>query len=186
MPIVAGECEFTTPRPFEARSARVKLSFTIDPGENADKVIAETGTTARTYAYAMINGSEIVQHAPVEAPRTRASRAVPPSQPAMSAPVALTEGTPADPFAGWAPAQSAPASVPASATVSNKAPPTPVVEITDAELRSTIKDIVARDPKYTQPIMDLIFEFTGDRVAPIQTVTDRAKRAEFLVKLALL
>ena len=186
MPIVAGECEFTTPRPFEARSARVKLSFTVDPGENVEPLIAEVGAMARQHAFAMINDTNVPQPAEQPAPRTRAPRAVPPSQPAMSAPVALTEGTPADPFAGGAPAQSAPASVPASATVSNKAPPTPVVEITDAELRSTIKDIVARDPKYTQPIMDLIFEFTGDRVAPIQTVTDRAKRAEFLVKLALL
>ena len=184
MPIVAGECEFTTPRPFEARSARVKLSFTIDPGENADKVIAETGTTARTYAYAMINSSEIVQHAPVEAPRTRAPRAVPPSI-STAAPTPPAE-PPSDPFAGGAPAPSAPASVPASGIVSNKAPPTPVAEITDAMLQEALKTKVAKDAKHTAGAMALVREFTGNPLALIYTVTDQAKRAEFLTRLAAL
>ena len=186
MPIVAGECEFTTPRPFEARSARVKLSFTVDPGENVEPLIAEVGAMARQHAFAMVNDTNVPQPAEQPAPRTRAPRAVPPTTQSSAASATETGSTATDPFVGGAPVQNAPASAVASDTVSNNAPPTPVVEITDAELRSTIKDIVARDPKYTQPIMDLIFEFTGDRVAPIQTVTDRAKRAQFLVKLALL
>src|ERR1700675_4158786 len=120
MPIVAGECEFTTPRPFEARSARVKLSFTVDPGESVEKMIADTGAQARTHAYAMINGSEIVQHVPAEAPRTRAPRAVPPTAPAVAAepppaPMAseVQSATGAlDPFGvAGVPASSAPASV---------------------------------------------------------------------------
>ena len=189
MPIVAGECEFTTPRPFEARSARVKLSFTVDPGENVDKVIAETGTTARTYAYAMINGSEIVQHAPVEAPRTRAPRAVPPPQPATvgadSGTVAEVPAT-SDPFAGGAPASSAQASAPVSDIALKQAPPTPVAEITDAMLQDALKAKVAADPKHTPGAMALVREFTANPLANIYTVTDQGKRAEFLSRLAAL
>ena len=184
MPIVAGECEFTTPRPFEARSARVKLSFTVDPGENVDKVIAETGTTARTYAYAMINGSEIVQHAPVEAPRTRAPRAVPPSI-STAAPTPPAE-PPSDPFAGGAPASSAQASAPVSDIALKQAPPTPVAEITDAMLQDALKAKVAADPKHTPGAMALVREFTANPLANIYTVTDQGKRAEFLSRLAAL
>ena len=189
MPIVAGECEFTTPRPFEARSARVKLSFTVDPGETAEDVMILVGTVARRQAYMMIQDANVPQPAEQPAPRTRAPRAVPPPQPAT---VGADSGTvvevPAtsDPFVGGAPASSAQASAPASDTASNKAPPTPVAEITDAILQERIKAKVASDAKHTQGVLDLIFFFTKNRLTAIYTVTDQEQRAEFLARLAAL
>ena len=189
MPIVAGECEFTTPRPFEARSARVKLSFTVDPGETAEDVMILVGTVARRQAYMMIQDANVPQPAEQPAPRTRAPRAVPPPQPAT---VGADSGTvvevPAtsDPFVGGAPVQSAPASAEDLGIVSNKAQPTPVAEITDAILQERINAKVASDAKHTQGVLDLIFFFTKNRLTAIYTVTDQEQRAEFLARLAAL
>jgi hypothetical protein len=199
MTIFAGETEFTTPRPFEAKSARVKLSFTVDAGQDAAVVGAETGALARTLAYQMIGETAAVtltettkrrgptsQAAPV-VQATVTSAVVTDQSTGLSAPTAASPSEGAhDPFgAPGAPASSAPGSVPASATVSNEAPPTPAVEITDAMLQGAITAKNA-DARNTPKIKELIVSFTGDPVAKIYAVTDQMRRAQFLEQLKVL
>lgn len=203
--VFAGEVEFTTPRPFEARSARVKLQFTIEPGEDADRVVLLTGAAARNHAYAMINGAEvpIEPAAVVEPPKTRTKQAKAPTDPFDAKPgtdaskpvtetdigptataiASLSEGQAADHFvAAGAPAQSAPA----SATVSNDPSPTPGAEITNEALQDAIKAKLASDAAYTAQVVELIQKFTGDPLAKIYTVEDQTKRAEFIAALKAL
>lgn len=214
--VFAGEVEFTTPRPFEARSARVKLQFTVDPGEDADRVVLLTGAAARNHAYAMINGGEVpieaVEPTPMPEPpktRTRQAKAAEGAQvdpfvakPGTDASKAATdtgtgpsatpaagpsEGAQVDPFvAAGAPVQSAPASAAASATVSNDPSPTPAAEITNEALQDAIKAKLASDAAYTAQVVELIQKFTGDPLAKIYTVEDQTRRAEFIAQLKAL
>jgi hypothetical protein len=55
MTIISGTAEFTTPRPFESRSARVALNFTVPDGADVDRVIAKVGSMARIHAHMMIS-----------------------------------------------------------------------------------------------------------------------------------
>lgn len=206
--VFAGEVEFTTPRPFEARSARVKLQFTIEPGEDADAVVATVGTAARAYAYGMINDTTDPAPAAVETvqqvipPLARGRRpktveAMPadpfavPSQKELvpsTEPASTVSGAAfaPDPFAAGGAAPSTPASVAASATVSNNPSPTPGVEITNVVLQEAIRAKLATDAAYTTQVVELIQKFTGDPLAKIYTIEDQAKRADFLVQLKAL
>lgn len=183
--IFAGECEFTTPRPFESRSARVKLSFTVDQGENADAVVAAVGTAAREYALAMVNGTSVAPAAEVEAPKTRTRKAPEPTP--EPAPVPLERAAPEiDAFnAAGAVAQSAPGSATVSDTALSDPSKSSVQEITNEHLM----DAITRkngDARNTAAIKELIVSFTGNPLDKIYVVTDQAKRADFLTKLAAL
>lgn len=56
MQITNGTVEFTTPRPFEAKSARVSLTFMVADGEDAEAVAATVGEIAQRRALAMVGG----------------------------------------------------------------------------------------------------------------------------------
>ena len=71
--ITTGNVEFTTPRPFEANSAKVSLSFTTEGEPDIEAFIHFVGQMARRQAYAAL-----IADAPAEAPKTRAKR--PPSE----------------------------------------------------------------------------------------------------------
>lgn len=163
------------PADYEART--VSFSFTLEPHDDEDAATARVAFLAEKHARHMPSRDE----APAE-PVKRTRRAAAPAEQPTS-----TEEQPADPFAaGTEAVSSAPASVPVSDIVSQKAPPTPAVEITDATLQDAIKAKVAADAKHTPGVMALIQTFTGEPTAKIYTVADQGKRAEFLAALAAL
>jgi hypothetical protein len=104
MPIISGTVEFTTPRPFEAKSARVALNFTIPDGltiDQSDQYIAAVGLMARAQALNIASdnpakvvdySNEPVAEAPAAPPtppaRGRRAAAAPPPAPVSDAPPA--------------------------------------------------------------------------------------------------
>ena len=105
MPIISGTAEFTTPRPFEAKSSRVALNFTVPEGVSEEDYMAQVGRMARQQALAMVadgvpagdahGAGHLLRLAaaaapgldvpPTPAPRKRAA-VVPPPAPAHAAP----------------------------------------------------------------------------------------------------
>jgi hypothetical protein len=61
--------EFTTPRPFEANSAKVSLSFTTEGEPDIEAFVHFVGQMARRQAYAAL-----IAEATAEAPKTRTKR----------------------------------------------------------------------------------------------------------------
>ncbi len=53
--ITNGTVEYTTPRPFESPSARVTLSYTIEPGEDAEAKTEMVGEIAKRRAVGMLS-----------------------------------------------------------------------------------------------------------------------------------
>src|ERR1700676_1139185 len=68
--ITTGNVEFTTPRPFEANSAKVSLSFTTEGEPDIEAFVRFVGQMARRQAYAAL-----IADATTEAPKIRAKRA---------------------------------------------------------------------------------------------------------------
>jgi hypothetical protein len=52
--IVGGNMEYTSPRPFEAASAKASISFSVDPGEDAEAVASHAGDMARRHVARML------------------------------------------------------------------------------------------------------------------------------------
>lgn len=204
--IFAGEAEFTTPRPFESSSARVKLSFTVTEGEDAAVVGINTGLLARRLAEQMIS-AEPGKLPEVTLTPTPTRRRAAPTQTVenvaqatatsdaatalSTGPSALPAASPSeavqDPFAAGAHVPSEPASAAASETASNdpsKSSENALIAVTDAMLQDAIKAKVQADARFTQPVMELIQSFTNDPLAKIYTVEDQGKRNYFLAKLA--
>ncbi len=180
-----------TYKPADYEGRTVTFSFTLDPADNVDAETAKIAYLTEKHARHMPNpADQIGDHGAQPAPKTRAPRAVPPLTPPTTVADALippTQGSTSDPFgAAGATASSAPASVSGSENASNSLLPTPVAEITDATLQGAIKAKVAADAKHTPGVLALVREFTGNPLASIYTVTDQAKRVEFLARLVAL
>lgn len=196
MTIFAGETEFTTPRPFEAKSARVKLSFTVEADEDAGVVADQTGRMARQLAERMISDTPSTEQlgvAVTEVPKRPRTRATPPAPEPTGERVpdkvtdegAVVVAPPADPFAAGAPVPSEPASAPVSEAASNDPSKSSAVEpITDEYMLGAI---VAKngEVRNTQLINDLIVTFTGDPLIKVYAIKQE-QRQEFLTKLAAL
>jgi hypothetical protein len=162
MTIINGTVEFTTPRPFEAKSARVSLSFTVEAGADAELTTFEVGQMARRQAYSMIAELTMTTAEPAAKEPAPRRRAPPPS-------TEISGGPFGDPLP---PAVTPPVAPPAAA-------------ISNDHLQHAILEKNA-DVRNTDAIKALIIEFTGDPLKKIYTVEDQAKRAEFLGKLAAL
>jgi hypothetical protein len=67
--ITTGNVEFTTPRPFEANSAKVSLSFTTEGEPDVEAFVHFVGQMARRQAYATLTADALA-----EAPKPRAKR----------------------------------------------------------------------------------------------------------------
>lgn len=65
MTITNGICEYTTPRPWDAASARVTLAFQVAPDEDAETVTGEVGEMAKRRAIAMLAGTVAAPATPV-------------------------------------------------------------------------------------------------------------------------
>jgi hypothetical protein len=184
--IVSGEVEFTTPRPFESKSARVKLSFTVDPGVDPELATAHVADIARRRAEGIVAQDHVVQAAtpvPPMVQRRRAATANAPS-PVVPTPASAPPATPAaDPFGSTtAPsAPNAPTAEPASTAVAA------VVLSDDAMRDACARKVNGADPTQrpavTAKVRDLIAKFCGgDPKSAIGVPIEQ--RQAFLAELA--
>lgn len=195
MQITNGTIEYEHPHKvadFQIPKAKVTLSFVIPEGEDPEAAIASVGLMARLHAH-RIAGAPTPQTAavpptppaPAPAPRGRGKAAQQTTQTA-DAPPATAPTQVADPFgANAAQDTSAASDTGASQPASSADDP----RLTNDGMRAAItrKVDAAKDRTATSAgIRDLVASYTGDRISPIYTVEDPAKRAEFLDKLAAL
>lgn len=187
------------PGDYEGRT--INLSFTLDPGDNPEQCVADVAGMAERRARdaytAYLAGGAVPPTPPAPVPATRSRKAgsspatntaTAPSDPA-SAPVSGTVSElVADPFGANA------AQDTSAASATGASPPASSVDASDPRLtndgmRAAITRKVDTAPDRTAisaGIRDLVASYTGDRISPIYTVEDPAKRAEFLDKLAAL
>lgn len=196
--IVSGEVEYTTPRPFETNSARVKLSFTIAPGADPNQATLLVGNMARQRAENMVDGrmtaTEVLaeEGAPVPPTRTRA-------KPAIVAPAALPgqNATPPQPTVAQT-VEPGPTSVIAPTSVVQPvglipSPASVDPRLSDQALKeaqsvkmNAIKLAGQDTTSMANAIKALRAKFTGDPALSITVVTDMTLRAQFLNELAAL
>jgi len=209
--IVSGEVEFTTPRPFETKSACVKLSFTIDPGMNAEEAIALVGAMAKNRAEGMISNKligglvsiaeDVVVPPPI--PPTKGRKVVSPAVSSVSTqePASVTTNVSALPSAGQVPdaspfgATSAPSSdaapvgpIPSSVSVAG---PTPRIPLTDKAMQEACADkvnkadLAGRDALKAKVIA--LIKSSIPEGGPVTVIAVPAeKRMQFLAELAAL
>lgn len=178
---------------YEGKRASVSLSFVIPEGEDPEAAIASIGLRAMLQAFTMV-GEQAPQQAaavpptqPAPAPATRGrGKAAQQTTQTADAPPATAPTQVADPFgANAAQDTSAASDTGASQPASSADDP----RLTNDGMRAAItrKVDAAKDRTATSAgIRDLVASYTGDRISPIYTVEDPAKRAEFLDKLAAL
>lgn len=197
---------------YEGKKASVTLSFLIAEGENAEVVASHVGVLAMNRALLMVGeqamtdalqpagqfpAHELPAAPPtVPAAATRGRKSPPPSvtQPSpAAAPEAVSASSAAplsdaasDPLAATAvPATSAAAAIGALTPASFAVDP----RLTDVGLRQACQQKVenaADKQAMTGKLKALIVKYSGDPMKPIQSVTDAAKRGEFLVELGKL
>lgn len=188
--VFAGVVEFTTPRPFEAKSAKVTLSFTIADGEDAEAATAMVGALARRQASTMI-GEQVEQSPrPVLSPPTAEDAAIardaaPAKAARRTAPKAAATPPAGD---GWGDA--GPTSGAATADTASPPAETPAAPpvITDDMLNKACSAKAqafaeAGVPGGTVRIHALRAAFTGSPTKKITEVEDMDARREFLAQL---
>jgi hypothetical protein len=151
---------------YEGKKASVTLSFTLALGEDPGLACSHVGLLATNHALLMV-GEQPTNAPEVSGSMAKRQRVTPPE-------------VKADPFV--ASGETAPTTVATAAELVDA----PAPEITNADLTSAITAVVKAHPDKTEAIMQLVVSYTGDRLKKIYEVTDQAKRAEFLAKLAAL
>lgn len=184
--IVSGEVEYATPRPFELSSARVKLTFTVEPGADPEPAMAAVGQMARARAEAMVSGAPAAAVPPTT--RTRKPAETPPPTGALTTLTAQAVAPPPPTSViGSTTAQSAQVAQTVVGVSTGAADP----RLTDLAIKeacaarvNAVKVAGADTTNIVNGVRALVAKYTGGPGISITTVADLTLRSQFLLELA--